>query len=150
VLAFADPVEDAVKQLMLSRFARFEDIAFLLLRLYLGSFLIWGVWDNINSSARMEEFAAFLQALNCPLPQIAAPVSVWVQLAIGILLIPGVFTRLAGGLLSVNFIVAVALMAGAGADGRSLFDPAIVVFVGLILASHGAGRWSVDQQLLTR
>lgn len=34
-----------------------EDVAFLLLRLLTGAFLVHGVWDNIDSTARMQEFA---------------------------------------------------------------------------------------------
>jgi putative oxidoreductase len=119
----------------------------LALRLYVGWFLIVGVWDNIASIARMAEFEAFLANLNCPMPSLAAPVSVWVQFAVGVLLIPGVLTRIAGLLLAVNFIVAVALLAGAGANERDLFPPAILIFVGLVLATQGAGRWSVDSLL---
>ena len=118
--------------------------AMLALRLYVGGFLIWGVWDNITSAARMAEFEAFLAGLNCPLPAIAAPVSVWVQLAVGAALIAGVLTRWAGLLLSLNFMVAVVLLWGGGADARGLFPPAILIFVGLVLATHGAGAWSLD------
>ena len=118
--------------------------AMLALRLYVGGFLIWGVWDNITSAARMAEFEAFLAGLNCPLPAIAAPVSVWVQLAVGAALIAGVLTRWAGLLLSLNFVVAVALLWGGGADARGLFPPAILIFVGLVLATHGPGAWSLD------
>ena len=118
--------------------------AMLALRLYVGGFLIWGVWDNITSAARMAEFEAFLAGLNCPLPAIAAPVSVWVQLAVGAALIAGVRTRWAGLLLSLNFMVAVVLLWGGGADARGLFPPAILIFVGLVLATHGAGAWSLD------
>lgn len=34
------------------RLDRFADGAALLLRLYLGGFLVWGVWDNVVSAAR--------------------------------------------------------------------------------------------------
>ena len=90
--------------------ARHTDIAVLLLRLYLGGFLIWGVWDNITSAERMAEFAGFLTAIGSPLPELAAPVSVGAQFLVGVLLIPGVLTRWAGMLLAVNFLVAVALI----------------------------------------
>ncbi|MFN3815368.1 DoxX family protein [Brevundimonas sp.] len=130
----------------ISRLNALQSGAMLALRLYVGGFLIWGVWDNITSTARMAEFEAFLAGVNCPLPAIAAPLSVWAQFAIGVALIPGVLTRWAGLLLSLNFIVAVALLWGAGADGRGLFPPAILIFVGLILATYGAGRWSLDHR----
>lgn len=123
-------------------------VAWLALRLYLGWFLIVGVWDNIESPERMAEFENFLRSLNCPMPEIAAPVSVWVQLGIGVLLIPGLFTRLAGILLAVNFLVAVVLFVAAGLGEREIYDPAILVFIGALLATHGAGLLSIDRLLL--
>ena len=122
--------------------------AWLAVRLYLGWFLIVGVWDNISSPGRMAEFEAFLRGLNCPMPEIGAPVSVWVQLAIGVLLIPGFLTRLAGLLLMANFTVAVLLFMGAGLNEREIYEPAILIFVGALLATHGAGSLSVDRLLL--
>jgi len=119
--------------------------AWLALRLYLGWFLIVGVWDNIESQERLGEFEGFLRSLNCPLPEIAAPLSVWVQFGIGVALIPGLFTRLAGILLSLNFLVAVALFMGAGLNEREIYEPAILVFVGALLATHGGGLFSLDR-----
>lgn len=104
--------------LLLDRLAGLAPAALLALRVYLGGFLIWGVWDNIVSAARMAEFEAFLAGLNAPLPALAAPVSVWIQFAIGVLLIPGLLTRWAGLFLAANFAVAVVLLAGTGGDGR--------------------------------
>lgn len=133
-----------------SRLARLTGPAFLALRLYVGGFLIWGVWDNIVSSERMSEFESFLASIHCPLPAMAAPVSVWAQFLVGVLLIPGFMTRWAGLLLAVNFVVAVVLLHLTGADARALFEPAILIFVGLVLATHGAGAWSVDARLSRR
>ena len=132
------------------RLTPLQPAVMLALRLYVGGFLIWGVWDNITSAARMAEFEAFLAGLNCPLPAIAAPLSVWAQFLIGAALIPGVLTRWAGLLLSLNFIVAVVLLWGGGADARGLFPPAILIFVGLVLAAYGPGRWSVDARFADR
>ena len=129
---------------------RFHDLALLALRLFVGAFLIWGVWDNITSAARMKEFEGFLAGLNCPMPAVAAPLSVWAQFLIGVLLIPGLLTRWAGVVLAINFIVAVALMAPTGADFRALYNPAILIFVGLLLATGGAGRLSVDSKFEPR
>ena len=122
--------------------------AWLALRLYLGWFLVVGVWDNVSSPERMAEFEALLRSLNCPSPEIAAPVSVYAQLAIGALLIPGLFTRLAGLLLMANFAVAVVLFFNAGLDERQIYEPAILIFVGALLATHGAGSLSLDRLLL--
>lgn len=126
---------------------RHGDLALLLTRLSLGAYLVWGVWDNIVSAGRMAEFAAFLTRLDCPFPELAAPLSVWVQFLIGLSLILGLGTRWAGLLLGVNFLVAVLLLGRAGAGLRDLYDPAILVFVGLLLAALGAGRWALDARL---
>ncbi len=123
-------------------------LALLATRLYLGWFLIVGVWDNVTSPERMKEFETFLRGLNCPQPEIAAPLSVWVQLVIGVVLIPGIFTRLAGLLLAGNFAVAVFLFMGAGYTERQIYEPAILIFVGALLATHGAGPISADKALL--
>lgn len=136
--------------LRLSFLDRFAPAAMLALRLYVGWFLIVGVWDNIASAERMAEFEAFLRNLNCPSPELAAPLSVWAQFTIGVLIIPGLLTRIAGIVLAINFIVAVLLLGGAGASERDLFPPAILIFVGAILATHGAGRWSADHMLAMR
>ncbi len=123
------------------------DVALLALRLFLGAFLIHGVWDNIVSAERMTEFVGFLTGLNCPLPEIAAPLSVWAQFAVGALLIPGLLTRWAGIVLAINFIVAVALIAPTGASFRDLYPPAILIFIGALFATLGAGRLSADAWL---
>ncbi len=123
------------------------DLALLSLRLFLGAFLIYGVWDNIVSAERMAEFVGFLTQLNCPVPEIAAPLSVWAQFAVGVLLIPGLLTRWAGIVLAINFIVAVALIAPTGASFRDLYPPAILIFIGALFATLGAGRLSADAVL---
>ena len=139
------------RSITLPGLARHTDWAILLLRLYLGGFLIWGVWDNIVSPERMTEFAGFLTAIGSPMPSLAAPVSVWAQFLIGVLLIPGMLTRWAGMLLAVNFLVAVVLIGtseGIFPDvTRELFGPVMCVLAGLMLATYGAGRWSVDRRL---
>lgn len=136
--------------LQLTRLQRGEDAAWLAMRLYAGGFLIWGVWDNVTSPTRMQEFAEFLAGLNCPLPTIAAPVSVWAQLLVGILIIPGLLTRFAGLLLAVNFAVAVVLLGGSGANSRDLFGPMMMLLTGVLLATRGAGALSVDDRILNR
>ncbi len=131
---------------------RGDSIAVALLRLYLGGFLIWGVWDNVVSAARMAEFQAFLTSLNCPWPALAAPLSVWTQLVVGALLILGLFTRWAAILLAVNFTVAVWLLSNLEAPAdvivREMFGPMMCVLAGLVLATHGPGAVSIDARLL--
>ncbi|MFN4097885.1 MAG: hypothetical protein ACK4GG_14065, partial [Sphingomonas sp.] len=49
------------------------DVALLAARVVIGAFLIWGVWDNVTSAARMAEFAGFLGAPGFPMPKVMAP-----------------------------------------------------------------------------
>jgi hypothetical protein len=63
------------KLLFLNGAQRFGDFALLLMRVFVGLFLIWGVWDNITSAERMREFAAFLAKNDFPSPEILAPLS---------------------------------------------------------------------------
>ena len=137
-----------------SRLDRLSGLALLLLRLYLGGFLIWGVWDNIVSPERMAEFARFLAVIGSPAPELAAPVSVWAQFLVGVLLITGLLTRRAGLLLAANFTVAVVLI-GTTQDvfadvTRELFGPMMCVLAGLVLATHGPGPLSLDSRLTGR
>jgi putative oxidoreductase len=131
------------KFLFLSSAQRFSDFALLLLRLFVGLFLVWGVWDNIASTARMHEFAAFLGKHGFPNPQILAPVSVYLQLAIGAGFMLGLFTRWAGIFCVIHFAVAIALVDRFGGM-RGIFPSGCLVLIGLYLATHGAGRFSVD------
>lgn len=126
-----------------------SDAAFLALRLLVGAFLMWGTWDNIASPERMEEFVAFLSALQCPVPELAAPVSVYAQFICGTLLLLGLLTRWAGLVMAFNFAVAIALLTlgGGESDFRALFPPFVMIAVPLLLATYGAGKFSADAAL---
>lgn len=134
------------KFLYLSGAQRFGDFALLLMRVFVGLFLIWGVWDNITDPARMTEFVEFMRKFGFPSPRILAPVSVYAQLAIGLGFVFGLFTRWAGILCVINFVVAIA-MVDRFAGMRGVFPSGCLVVIGLYLATHGAGRFSVDSAL---
>jgi putative oxidoreductase len=134
------------KFLYLNSAQRFSDVALLLLRLFVGLFLVWGVWDNVTDSARMREFSSFLAKYHFPLPELLAPVSVYLQLAIGVGFILGAFTRWAGILCAIVFVVAIAMVDRFGGM-RGVFPSGCLVFIGLYLATYGAGRFSVDAVL---
>lgn len=139
-------VDAGVKSPLLSlpRLARFKDEALLALRLVTGTFLVHGVWDNVTSSERMQEFVEFLTATGFPQPALMAPLSVYAQLLIGIALILGLLVRWAGLVLAFNFIVAVAMVHWA--EGFRGWWPAIVlVALGFLFAAIGAGRYALDQ-----
>ena len=127
---------------LLSGLSAYEDHALLMLRIFVGAFLVWGVSDNILSEARMDEFSAFLRHHGFPYPDLLAPVSVWAQCLCGLGFISGLAIRWAGLLCAVNFIVAVVMVDGKTGI-RSAFPATMLVLVGLYLATRGAGRFVV-------
>ena len=132
--------------LFLSSAQRFGDFALLLLRVFVGLFLVWGVWENVSSASRMHEFAQFLGKHGFPNPSLLAPVSVYLQMAIGAAFVLGLFTRWAGILCAVHFVIAIVMVDRHGGP-RGTFPAACLVLIGLYLATYGAGRWSLDAAL---
>lgn len=123
------------------------DAALLLLRLVVGAFLIWGVWDNIVSAARMAEFVGFLTQFKFAYPEIMAPLSVYAQFLCGAAFILGLLTRWAGWVCVINFIVAVVMVDAAGGI-RAAFPATMLILVGAYLGTYGAGRFSLDALLM--
>jgi putative oxidoreductase len=134
------------KLLFLAPAQSLGDFSLLLLRLFVGLFLIWGVWDNVSSGARMQEFAQFLGQHGFSSPALMAPLSVYLQLAIGLGFILGLFTRWAGIFCAIHFAVAIAMVDRHGGM-RGVFPAGCLVFIGLYLATYGAGRFSIDAAL---
>ena len=134
------------KFLLLNSAQRYSDFALLLLRVFVGVFLIWSVWDNVTDSARMREFSVFLAQHKFWAPDILAPLCAYLQLAIGIGFLLGAFTRWAGLLCVVVFAVAIAMVDRHGGM-RGIFPSGCLVVIGLYLATYGAGRFSVDAAL---
>ncbi len=127
----------------------FDDAALLALRLMMGAFLIWGVWDNISSAEHMQVFVGFLAKFGFPVPRLMAPLSVWVQFACGLAFVLGALTRWFGLLCALNFVVAI-VMVDRTLGVRASFPSACLVLIGLYLASHGPGRFALDQWLRGR
>ena len=134
------------KFLHLAAAQRFADFALLLQRIFVGLFLVWGVWDNVTSPERMQEFVSFLRTHDFPSPQLLAPLSVYLQLAIGVAFVLGLFTRWAGLLCAIHFAIAIFMVDYKGGM-RGIFPSGCLVFIGLYLATHGAGRLSADEAL---
>ncbi len=132
------------KLLFLEPFTGFQDLTLLITRVLTGSFLVWGVWDNIADPARMTEFVQFLTHFKVPAPEIMAPLSVWFQFGCGALLIAGFFTRWAGIIMAFNFIVGF-LMVHLADDFRAQFPALILIAVNLHFAAMGGGKFSLDR-----
>ncbi len=135
--------------LLLPSLAQGADAALLATRLLTGAFLIHGVWDNIVSAERMAEFVGFLTASGFAMPELMAPLSVWAQFAIGIALVLGLFTRWAGLLLAFNFIIGV-IMVHWDQSFREWWPAIVLVALGLVFATIGAGRYAIDRHLEKR
>lgn len=132
--------------LLLTPLARFGDLGLLLLRLVTGAFLIYQSHDNIISSARMDEFVAFLTRFGFPSPDLLAPLCVWAQFLCGIAFLFGLLTRWAG--LVTTFVFAIAVYMVHWPQGFPGWWPALIlVFLGLLFATEGPGRYSVDARI---
>ena len=128
---------------------RFADLGMLSLRMLTGTFLIYGVLDNVVSVERMGEFAEFLAANKFAAPELMAPLSVYTQLFCGIGLVLGLLTRWAGIVLAINFIVAV-FMVHWSQDFREWWPAIVLVGIGLQFALTGAGGLSIDALIARR
>ena len=134
------------KLLFLNSAQRFSDFTFLLLRVFVGLYLVLSVWGEIADTARMQEYAALLAQFNFPAPKVFAAVLAYLQLAVGLGFVLGLFTRWAGIFCAIIFTVLIVMIDRfEGMSGT--FPSGFMVFVGLYLATHGAGRFSVDEVL---
>jgi putative oxidoreductase len=122
------------------------DYVLLAMRLVVGAFLIWGVWDNIVSAERMAEFENFLRQHGFPQAQWLAPLSVWAQFACGLAFVLGLGTRWAGLLCAFNFLVALVVV-DAKTGLRGALPSTLLMLLGLYFATRGAGRFGLDAHL---
>lgn len=128
---------------------RNKDVGVLLLRLFIGVRLVYGVLDNVFSWEHMLKFRDFLQAFHFPLPLVAAIVSVYAQLLAGLLLIFGWKTSYAAILMLINFSVAIFMIHRK--DSFEQMTPALaILFCSLLFLFQGAGKHSVDYKLSGR
>jgi putative oxidoreductase len=135
--------------ILLTPLARFGDLGLLLLRWVTGAFLIYQSHDNIFSGARMNEFVKFMVQFNFWAPELMAPLSVWWQFIAGIGFILGLLTRWLGLITAFNFIVAVWMVHWS--QGFADWWPALIlVFLGLLFATLGPGRYAVDELIARR
>jgi putative oxidoreductase len=125
-------------------FKRRREYGALFIRLIVGSFIIYGVQDNVFSYRQMEEFAHFLAARGVPFPLFAAFLSAYTQLVCGVCILLGAFVRLISVPFIINFIVAI-LIAHRGDSFRGMFPALVMIFVGLFFLFHGAGKPSFDE-----
>jgi len=130
-------------------FKKHGDYGAVFLRLLIGSFVIWGVQDNILSGERMLEFENFLAARGVPYAPAAARLSVYTQFVCGVSILLGAFVRLTAVPFILNFVAAI-VIAHLGDTFQGMFPPLVLIAAGLFFLFHGAGKLSVDQLLERR
>ena len=124
-----------------------KDIGILLLRIFIGVRLVYGVLDNMLHWERMIEFKDFLQQFHFPLPLVSAIVSVYAQLIAGILILIGWKIRWAAALMVINFLVAI-FMVHRNQSFEEMTTPLAMLFSNLLFFFTGAGKYSVDRESL--
>ena len=128
-----------------------QHIGILLLRIFVGLRLFYGVIDNVLSWEKMMEFADFLAANNFPFPIMSAIASVYIQLIGSLFLLIGFKIRLAAFLLVINFIIALLFVHFRINDSVEGMTPALAMLFGcLTLLFTGAQKISLDSYLLDR
>lgn len=132
---------------MFSFFKNHKDVGVLLLRIFIGTRLLYGVLDNIFSWSHMLEFKAFLQLFHFPMPLVSAIVSVYAQALAGVLIIAGWKIRGAALIMIFNFIVAL-LMVHRGQTIEQMTPPLAMLFGNLLFLFTGAGRYALDREPL--
>ena len=128
---------------------RHRDVGALFIRLAVGYRLVYGTADNVFSHERMVEFARFLEQHGFPFPMTGAVVSAYAQFICGTLFIFGAATRLAGAVMVVNFLFALAI-AHRGTPYLENFPAWMMLAAGAFFVFNGAGRPSVDDWFARR
>jgi len=122
-----------------------QDIGILLLRLFVGLRLLYGVVDNVFSWERMLEFSEFLHAQGFPLSIFSAVVSVYAQGICGVLIVVGYKIRLASAIMIINFLIAI-IMVHLHDTVESMTPPLAMLFGSATLLFTGAGKISLDKK----
>ena len=99
----------------------------------------------------MNEFSAFLEVNNFPLPIISAITSVYVQFLGAICLLVGFKLRFASFILSINFIIALIFVHILANDTIEGMTPALAMLFGcLTLLFTGADKISLEYYLRSK
>ena len=130
-----------------SWFHRNQDWGILLLRVFVGLRLIYGVIDNVVSWEHMMKFSSFLHSFNFPVPLASAITSVYLQLLAGFMIVLGLYFRYAALAIIINF--SVALLTVHWHDSPEGMTPALaILFCCILFLFQGPGRISIDEKRL--
>lgn len=135
-----------------TRTATLAAYGFLVLRLAAGLVFAMHGWQKLSIMG-IGGVAGFFGMLGIPFPELAALVVTLVELVGGIALILGIGTRIAGALLAVNMLVAMALVHLANGffmDTNGIELTLTLAAVSLFFALAGPGALSLDARFLRK
>lgn len=122
----------------------FKGAGLLLFRIFMGTRIFLGVWDNVVDSKKMVEFTEFLALYKVPFPEFAAPLSVYAQMICGVLIVFGLQMRFVAFIMMINFLIAFFVV-----DIHLTLEqmtPALAMLSGsFLLLFEGAGKYSLDK-----
>jgi putative oxidoreductase len=124
---------------------RNKDLGVLVLRIFIGIRLVYGVLDNVFDWKHMMLFRDFLDTAGFPLPLVSAVVSVYAQLFAGIMILLGWKIRIAALLMIINFLIAV-LMVHLGQSFEQMTPALAMFFSNVLFLFYGAGKYAFDKQ----
>jgi len=131
-----------------ARHAAGVDLALLLLRLILAA--VFGAYGYAKWMGGMNQFAALLATIHIPFPEAAARAIAALELGGAALLVVGVATRLASGLLAVEMAVAISRVVWShGFLGGYDFE-ATLLTAAVALTLAGGGSFSLGRDRLSR
>ena len=124
------------------------DLALLLLRLILAA--VFGGYGVAKWAGEMNRVAGLMMSVGIPLPDLAVRVVAVVEVGSAILLLLGLWTRVAGLLLAIEMAVAIwKVVWRQGFIGGYALELTLLT-VALSLAIAGGGAWSVGRDRLSR
>ena len=118
------------------------DIVILFLRLVLGAFLFFhGV--EVFEESKMREYATWVSGIQFFSPATVSYIGKFAELITGIMLILGLGTRVAAGLVILTFLF-ITFKLGEGRIFMQEQHPFMFVLFGLLFLVEGGRRWSLD------
>ncbi|MEJ7643306.1 MAG: DoxX family protein [Chryseolinea sp.] len=120
-----------------------KDIGILLLRIFIGIRLFYGVIDNIVNWDRMIEFSGFLQSQGFSAPIFAAILSAYSQLIGSLCIFFGYKIRVASFVLIINFIVAMIVHLKLNDSFEAMTPPLAMLFSCLAFIFTGPGKYAI-------
>ena len=122
-----------------------KSLGILILRLFIGIRLVYGVLDNVFSWHHMLLFRDFLEQLHFPFPLVSALVSVYAQLFAGIMIILGWKIRWAALIMIINFLVAL-FTVHRNDTFEQMTTVLCLIFINVLFMFLGPGNYAVERE----